>query len=101
MDPLGASPIGPSGPGTPGDRGPKEPTQPGESFVDLLKNSINEVNQMKHNAGNKMQKLVTGEISNVHEVMIAAEEASVASSLLLQVRNQLLKAWNELRRAPV
>ncbi|RJP19897.1 MAG: flagellar hook-basal body complex protein FliE [Candidatus Omnitrophota bacterium] len=105
-DPLGGMPIGPYGPGPteqgmPGEFAPREPSKPGESFVDLLKSSINEVNTMQANAANKVQKLVTGEISSVHEVMIAGEEAGIAFSLLLQIRNQLLKAWDELKRTPV
>lgn len=106
MDPLGGSPTGPFGPGPaeqgmPGEFAPKEPSKPGESFVDLLKSSVNEVNNMKRGAGQKMQKLVTGEISSVHEVMVSVEEASIAFNLLMQVRNKLLQAWNELKRAPV
>jgi len=106
VDPLGASPIGAYGPGpaeqgTLSDFGPKEPSKPGESFVDLLKSSINEVNNMQSAAGQKVQKLVTGEISSIHEVMIATEEASIAFNLFMQIRNQLLRAWDEMKRMPV
>jgi len=69
--------------------------------VELLKRSIYEVNQLQDQAGDKVQKLVTGEISNIHEVMIATEEAGIALNLLLQIRNQLLQAWDELKRISV
>ncbi len=106
VEPLGGMPVGPYGPGpteqgTVGEFGPKEPSVPGESFVDLLESSINEVNHMKARAGDKMQKLVTGEISSVHEVMISVEEAGIAFNLLLQIRNKLMQAWDQLRRTPV
>lgn len=106
VDPLGGLPMGPFGPGPTeqgqmGEFGPSEPSVPGESFLALLKKSINEVNNMQAAAGDKIQKLVTGEISSVHEVMEASEEAGIAFNLLMQVRNQLLKAWDELRRMQV
>lgn len=105
-DPLGALPVGPYGPGpseqsTPAFIGQSDATPSGGSFVDLLKRSVNEVNNMQDAAGNKVQKLVTGEISSIHEVMIATEEAGIALNLLMQIRNQLLRAWNELKRTPV
>ncbi|MDX9753122.1 MAG: flagellar hook-basal body complex protein FliE [bacterium] len=106
VDPLGGAPVGPYGPGPadqgiPGALGVKAPSEPGNSFADLLKTSINEVDAMQSQANNKIQKLVTGEISSVHEVMVATEEASVAFSLLMQIRNSLLQAFNELKRTPV
>lgn len=105
-DPLGAGPIGPSGPGgrthaTVGEMGPKEPVPPGSSFVDLLKSSINEVNSLQHLSGEKQRKYVTGEITSLHEVMIAGEESGVAFNLLLQIRNMLLRTWDQLKRMPV
>ncbi|MFB3788075.1 MAG: flagellar hook-basal body complex protein FliE [bacterium] len=105
-DPLHSMPLGPLGPGpaeqgTPGEFAPREPASPGQSFVELLKKSIDEVNNLQDQAGDKIQKLVTGEIGNLHEVMIATEEAGIALNLLLQVRNQLLRAWDELKRIPV
>lgn len=106
LDPLGPMPLGPSGPGPvepgkPGESAPREPAAPGQSFLELLKKSIDEVNTLQDQAGDKVQKLVTGETGNLHEVMIATEEAGIALNLLLQVRNQLLRAWDELKRIPV
>ena len=106
VEPLGAMPIGPFGPGPteqgmPGEFAPVTPAKPGESFMELLKQSIDEVNTMQTNASTKVQKLVTGEISNIHEVMIASEEAGIAFNLLMQIRNHLLSAWDELKRVQV
>ncbi len=106
VDPLGGSPSGPIGPGptptgSPSGFGPKEPDIKGNSFVELFESSINEVNHLQWNSGAKMRKLVTGEIESLHEVMIASEEAGLAFNLLMQIRNKLLTAWNELKRMPV
>lgn len=105
-DPLRGSPQGPTGPGPvtqgmPGEFRTKEPTVEGESFLDFMKKSINEVNNMQAGAASKVQKLVTGEIKSLHEVMVATEEAGIAFNLTMQIRNKLIQAWDELKRMPV
>lgn len=92
---------GPASYGTVGEMGPRHPVEPGESFLDLLKSSIYEVNNMQYASNDKVRKYVTGEIDDLHEVMIAREESSVAFNLLLRVRNQLVRAWDEIKRMPV
>jgi len=106
VDPLGGSPSGPIGPGpaeqsSPGDFGPKAPDFEGNSFIELLRSSIDEVNNMQWGAGDKIKKYVSGETNNLHEVMIASEESGVAFNMLMQIRNKLLQAYNELKRMPV
>jgi len=61
LDPLGPMPLGPSGPGPvepgkPGESAPREPAAPGQSFLELLKKSIDEVNTLQEQAGDKVQK---------------------------------------------
>ncbi|MGC9327190.1 MAG: flagellar hook-basal body complex protein FliE [Candidatus Hinthialibacter sp.] len=106
LDPLRSMPAGPVGPGSAeqvqsGEIGPKAPQASGDSFVELLKNSIDEVNNLQSSADDKIHKLVTGEISSIHEVIAATEEAGIAFNLLMRIRNKLMEAWNELRRMPV
>ena len=43
----------------------------GESFGSVLKNAIEEVNSLQHNMDESIEKFATGEISDVHDVMIA------------------------------
>jgi flagellar hook-basal body complex protein FliE len=69
-----------------------------EGFNNLLSDMVNEVNELQHVAGDKEKQFLRGEISDVHEVMIAGEEASVAFSLLLEIRNKLLDAYREVMR---
>ena len=69
-----------------------------EGFNNLLADMVNEVNDLQHRAGDKEKQFLRGEISDVHEVMIAGEEASVAFSLLMEIRNKLLDAYKEVMR---
>ena len=67
-------------------------------FKDLLKQSILEVNAMKNEADNLQQKLATGEIQDVGQVVNAVEKADLAFKLLMQVRNKLTDAYQEVLR---
>jgi len=69
-----------------------------ESFATLLKDMVKDVNDLQSKAADKEKQFLRGEISDVHEVMIAAEEASVAFSLLMEIRNKLLDSYREIMR---
>ena len=68
------------------------------TFVDMLKDSIQKVNTLQGEANNSMQGLVTGETKNIHETMIAMEKAHVSFNMMIQVRNKLLSAYEEIMR---
>jgi flagellar hook-basal body complex protein FliE len=68
------------------------------SFADTLKNAINEVNELQQVSNKKMQDLSVGRTDNVADVMIAAEKADVALRVMVQVRNKIIDAYNEIMR---
>lgn len=70
----------------------------GVSFGDYLNNAINQVNDSQKAAELAHEKLATGEIDDVHSVMIAAEKANLALELTVQVRNKVLDAYQEIMR---
>ena len=42
-----------------------------------------------------------GEITDIHEVMIAVEEANTAMEFMLEIRNKIVEAYQEVMRMPV
>lgn len=70
----------------------------GVSFGDFLNNALNEVNNSQKTAELAQEQLATGEINDVHSVMIAAEKANLALELTVQVRNKVLDAYQEIMR---
>jgi flagellar hook-basal body complex protein FliE len=72
-----------------------------QSFADTLKSAVNSVNELSHEANKQIQKLATGETKNIPEVMIAAEKSSVAFKLMLQVRNKIIDAYQEVMKMQV
>ncbi len=75
--------------------------EPGADFSKTLKDAIQSVDQLQKDADVKMQELVTGKSQNIHETMIAAEKADVALRLMIQVRNKIMDAYQEIMRMQV
>ena len=67
----------------------------------MLSDAIAEVNQAQVHAGDMTARFAAGEPMDVHQVMIASQEASVALSLALQVRNKLVDAYTEIMHVNV
>jgi flagellar hook-basal body complex protein FliE len=81
-------------------RGSK-PANPGESFANYLGEMVSKVNDAQLNADQAIQKLQTGESKNLHEVMIAMEKSAISTQFLMQVRNKVVEAYQEVMRMPV
>jgi flagellar hook-basal body complex protein FliE len=71
------------------------------TFGAVLKDSIQEVNKLQLNAGKAIENLAQGKVENVHEAMIAMEKASVSFNLMLEVKNKLISAYDEMMRMQV
>jgi flagellar hook-basal body complex protein FliE len=71
------------------------------SFGDTLKGFIKDVNSMQNHADKSIEKMVAGEITDVHQVMVAVEEANTAFSLMMELRNKMLDAYQEILRMQI
>lgn len=78
---------------------PAEETGP--SFKEFLQSSINEIQQLQSAADETIGKLMTGEVTNVSEAMVAIEKANAAFLTLLQVRNKIISAYDQIQRIQV
>lgn len=70
----------------------------GPSFGDFLKSAIKGVNEMQLKSTEMTKKFVTGEIGDIHQVMIASEKAGIALQFTIQIRNRLLESYQEIMR---
>ena len=73
----------------------------GESFADTLNKAIQKVDHLHKVADTKMEKLATGESKNIADVMVAAEKADIAFKMMVQVRNKIINAYNEIMKMQV
>ncbi|HHW56542.1 MAG TPA: flagellar hook-basal body complex protein FliE [Clostridia bacterium] len=71
------------------------------NFSDFLKEALNKVNDLQLTAIQNDQKLVTGEIDDINQVMIDAAKADIALQLTIQIKNKLLEAYQEIMRMPL
>jgi len=71
-------------------------------FSNLLKQSIDSVNDVQMNAGQLATAFEKGDPNvSLAEVMVALEKASVSFQAMTQVRNKLLSAYQEVMNMPV
>lgn len=71
------------------------------SFRETLKSALAKVNDLQINSDNAMEKYVTGESDNLHELMISIEEAKIALQFTIEVRNRIIEAYQEIIRMQV
>jgi flagellar hook-basal body complex protein FliE len=71
--------------------------KPTKSFKDILMEALNKVNQLQIDADNMLQKLVKGEATQ-EEVVITFRKAQIMFELLMQIRNKLVDAYQEILR---
>lgn len=79
----------------------KETKSSSESFMDHLKDGLEEVNDFQKKADKMATDVSTGKGQNLHEAMLAATHAELSFNLMVQVRNKVLEAYQEVMRMPV
>ncbi len=71
------------------------------SFTDLFSDLVNSVNDLHKESAQIQDAFLSGEPVELHQVMIKAEEAGLATELLLEIRNRVVEACKELLRMPM
>ncbi len=72
----------------------------GKSFGDVLKESINKVDSIQKEADHAIQEMVSGS-GDIHNAMIALEQANISFQMMMQVRNKIVSAYEEVMRTQV
>ena len=75
--------------------------QPKGDFATILQNSISRVNTEQKAAHGMAQSFEAGETTNIEEVMISLQKASLSFQEMVQVRNKLVAAYNEIMNMTV
>ena len=73
----------------------------GNSFADTLNQAISNVNELQLQSDRKVQELATGKTDDVANVMITAEKADIALRAMVQVRNKIIDAYQEIMKMQV
>jgi flagellar hook-basal body complex protein FliE len=77
---------------------PKRGNKGEGTFLDTLNKLVGQTNADLKEADHKREQFAVGNQYDVHEIMITAEKADLSFRLLLQIRNKLLEAYQEIMR---
>ncbi|HPO14038.1 MAG TPA: flagellar hook-basal body complex protein FliE [Candidatus Hydrogenedentes bacterium] len=72
-----------------------------KSFKDVLTETLTEVERLQQEADTTIKELVSGEIKDVSEAMLAVEKADVAFQTMMTVRNKVMLAYEEIMRMQI
>ena len=75
--------------------------KPETSFSEILKNSIEKVNALQKQADAASNELILGNNKDIVQTMIMVEKADVSFRLMMQVRNKIVQAYQEIMRMQV
>jgi flagellar hook-basal body complex protein FliE len=99
---MDAVQFGKSIQGVSGVSDPAKPKTAGDSsFERVLQKSLEEVNELQGQADQAIGELATGQTEDLHRTMILMEKAEMSLKLMVQVRNKLLDAYQEIMRMPL
>ncbi len=73
----------------------------GASFKNMLVESFDKVNTMQQDAHQAVEGLMTGDDVNPAEVLTAVQKADIAFKMMMQVRNKLVAAYQEVQNIRV
>jgi len=71
------------------------------SFGEVLKDSLKQVDQLQHEADGAIESLATGGTATLHDTMLAVQKAELSFKLMMQVRNKIVEAYQEVVRMSV
>jgi flagellar hook-basal body complex protein FliE len=77
---------------------PLEPENAEGSFSGVLTNALQQVNQLSGGAEQQVGNLLSGGTADMSTVMIAVEKADVAFQLMMQVRNKIVSAYQDIEK---
>ena len=72
-----------------------------KDFKEYLQTFIREVDQLQKEADITSSELATGELKNIHQAMITMEKADISFRLMVEVRNKIIKAYEEIIKMQV
>jgi flagellar hook-basal body complex protein FliE len=81
----------------PGALGASTTSETGQSFKDLLIEGIQQVNSMQQDADQAVQELMTGGDVDPSSVLTSIQKADMSFRMMMQIRNKLMQAYQEIK----
>ena len=98
---MNISPIQPSSIqpiATPIDIGGAAPSTAGGEFGSILQGAIDQVEGASNNANQSVQQFLSGDGEDLHSTVLSVQRAGLEFDMLMQVRNKVVSAYQEIMR---
>ena len=73
---------------------------PRKDFGNVLNKMMDEISGLQQDGDQKISGSLVGK-EDLHEAMLSLEKANLGLKVLLQVRNKMIQAYEELSRMPI
>jgi flagellar hook-basal body complex protein FliE len=73
----------------------------GEGFGDMITKALESVQNTQTKSDSLATKAATGDLTDIHDYMIASTEASLSTQLTVAVRNKAVEAFNDIMKMPI
>ncbi len=70
----------------------------GGAFGEVLAEAVDRVERYREQAGSAVERFLSGEDQELHQVALAAQRAELAFELFLQMKNKVVQAYQEVMR---
>jgi flagellar hook-basal body complex protein FliE len=70
----------------------------GESFASVLSDAVQGVNKLNDSAATQVSNMIQGGGADINNVMVAVEKADVSFQLMMQVRNKIVSAYQDIEK---
>jgi flagellar hook-basal body complex protein FliE len=77
---------------------PAAPAAEGGGFAATLRDAIDEMGELSSQAQDQVSSVLEGSGGDVHTALIAVEKADLSFQLMMQVRNKIVSAYQEISR---
>ena len=105
---MSISPIGfePGLPGLPGVALPSMPAvdaaaKPDEGFATMITQGIENLQGMSQKTDQLAVQAATGDLTDIHDYMIASAQSGIATEMTVAVRNKAVEAFTEIMRMQI
>lgn len=71
------------------------------NFSAVLKGAIEDINNLQNKADEAIAKVQMDSTASIHEAVIALEKADTSFRAMMQVRNKIVEAYQEIMRIQV
>ena len=73
----------------------------GDGFGDMVTKALEGVQKAQTKSDSLATKAATGDLTDIHDYMIASTEASLSTQLTVAVRNKAVEAFNDIMKMPI